>query len=116
MVTRPGSQRVQGAVYTDGSALFLKDPQIRVASWSVVWRTRDGVWHEASGSCTPPHSAARGEVEALLHVCLWAVGECWVMVDCEAVVHGFQVLRCGGAVLPEVVKRSLWGPLEALPR
>jgi hypothetical protein len=104
VVTRPDSQRVHGAVSTDGSALFPKDPQIRVASWSVVWRTRDGVWHEASGTCTPPHSAARGEVEALLHVCLWAVGECRVMVDCESVVYGFQALRRGGPCYQKLLR------------
>ena len=60
VVTRPGIQRVLGAVYTDGSALFPKDPQIRVASWSVVWRTSDGVWHAASGICTPPSHGGQG--------------------------------------------------------
>ncbi len=35
VVTRPDFQRVLGAVYTDGSALFPKDVQIRVANWSV---------------------------------------------------------------------------------
>jgi hypothetical protein len=60
VVTRPGMQMVLGAVYTDGSGLFPKDPQIRVASWSVVWRTSDGVWHAASGICTHPAHGGQG--------------------------------------------------------
>jgi hypothetical protein len=69
-----------------------------------VWLTGDGVWHAASGICTPPHTAARGEVEALLHVCLWAVGDCWVMVDCESVVYGFQAIRRGGPCYQKLLR------------
>ena len=100
---------LDGLVFTDGSCLDARDPELAVASWAVAWLSTRG-WLSASGPVPGRQTASRAEGEALYQALLLFPLACTFVADCRTVADGFQELRRHECV-PARLSQGLRGDL-----
>lgn len=108
----PAPQRLEGTVWSDGSALHPHDPLMTRAGWAVVAKV-DGVLREIAGGAVPGRqTSGRAELCALV----WTsqcTGDFTLVTDNQGVLRGAQ--RWNGAAPPDLAdgkNGDLWRMME----